>query len=53
MKGAKTVMLCLYDRKTRRADAQEVAEWRSAWAAPAARTAAPVPQATTKPPIKP
>ena len=53
MKGAKTVMLCLYDRKTRRADAQEVAEWRSAWATPAARTATPVPQTTAKPPVKP
>jgi hypothetical protein len=53
MKGAKTVMLCLYDRKTRRAHVQEAAEWRSAWAAPAARTAVPAPAATAKPHVKP
>jgi hypothetical protein len=50
MKGAKTVMLCLYDRKTRRASVQEAAEWRGALAAPAARPATPTP---AKPPVKP
>ena len=50
MKGAKTVMLCLYDRKTRRASVQEAAEWRGALAAPAALPAAPTP---AKPLVKP
>jgi hypothetical protein len=53
MKGAKTVMLCLYDRKTRRASVQEAAEWRGALAAPAPRPAAPVLQTPAKPPVKP
>lgn len=34
MKGAKTSMLCLYDRKTKRAVAQEAEAWKGAMAAP-------------------
>jgi len=34
MKGAKTAMLCLYDRKTKRAAAQEAEGWKGAMAAP-------------------
>jgi hypothetical protein len=50
MKGAKTVMLCLYDRKTRRASTQEAVAWRDAFAVPATRPAAPAP---AKKPVKP
>lgn len=35
MKGAKTSMLCLYDRKAKRAVAQEAEGWKGAMAAPA------------------
>jgi hypothetical protein len=35
MKGAKTSMLCLYDRKTKRAVAQEAVAWKGAMASPA------------------
>ena len=48
MKGARTVMLCLYDRKTRRASVQEAIEWRDAFPVAVARPAAPA-----KPPAKP
>lgn len=34
MKGAKAVMLCLYDRKARRATVQDAEVWRDAFKAP-------------------
>lgn len=42
MKGAKAAMLCLYDRRTRTATAQDVEAWRGALPA-APRAAAPAP----------
>ena len=43
MKGAKTAMLCLYDRKTKRAVAQEAEGWKGAMAAaPKTPVTAPV-----------
>jgi hypothetical protein len=43
MKGAKALMLCLFDRKTRRAVAQDAEVWRGSLAAPTARPASPSP----------
>lgn len=48
MKGARTVMLCLYDRRTRRASVQEAIGWRDALPAPVAQPAAP-PKAPVRP----
>jgi hypothetical protein len=44
MKGAKTSMLCLYDRKTKRAVTQEADGWKGAMAAP--------PKTPVKTPVK-
>lgn len=41
MKGAKAVMLCLYDRKARRAVVQDAEGWRDAFAAPASTAGKP------------
>lgn len=43
MKGAKAVMLCLYDRKTRRATTQDIEAWRSAFATGSTTVKAPKP----------
>lgn len=50
MKGAKAVMLCLYDRKARRATVQDAEVWRDAFAAPAAPSRKPVVTAPAAPP---
>lgn len=51
MKGAKALMLCLFDRKTRRAVVQDAEVWRAAIAPAAPAAAAPKPpvKAPTKP----
>jgi hypothetical protein len=50
MKGAKAVMLCLYDRKARKATAQDIEVWRGALPAVAAPTP---PRAPVKAPVAP
>lgn len=50
MKGAKAVMLCLYDRKARRATVQDAEVWRDAFATPAAPARKPVVKAPVAPP---
>ncbi|MFN5011445.1 MAG: hypothetical protein ACK5F5_09575 [Gammaproteobacteria bacterium] len=53
MKGAKAAMLCLYDRKARKATAQDIEVWRGALPAVAA-IAAPAPaRAPVKAPAAP
>ena len=48
MKGAKAVMLCLYDRKARRATVQDVEVWRGALPAPAKTAPVTAPVAPPK-----
>ena len=49
MKGAKAVMLCLYDRKARRATVQDAEVWRDAFVAPTAPASKPVVKAPVAP----
>ncbi len=49
MKGAKAVMLCLYDRKARRATVQDAEVWRDAFAAPTAPASKPAVKAPVAP----
>ena len=51
MKGAKAVMLCLYDRKARKATAQDIEVWRGAL--PAVAAAPTPPRAPVKAPVAP
>jgi hypothetical protein len=53
MKGAKAVMLCLYDRKSRKATAQDIEVWRGALPAVAAVAAPAPPRAPVKAPAAP
>lgn len=54
MKGAKATMLCLYDRKSRRATTQDIEPWRSAVATPPkAPVTAPVAPPKVAPPKAP
>lgn len=53
MKGAKGVMLCLYDRKARRAVAQGAEAWRDAFAAPAPTAGKPALKAPVAAPKAP
>lgn len=53
MKGAKAAMLCLYDRKARKATAQDIEVWRGALPAAAAVAAPTPPRAPVKAPVAP
>ena len=53
MKGAKAAMLCLYDRKTRSATAQDIEAWRGALPAAPAVAAPTPPRAPVKAPVAP
>lgn len=55
MKGAKAVMLCLYDRKTRRAVVQDADAWRGAFTTAPAKPTAPAaaPKPAVKAPVAP